>query len=90
MNNSSVLPNEQEKLTNKLLDTVNFSTVDTSKIINDLDPNKDRMIKLCENSICKPVSIIFNDFLKEGKFPFDLENAHVVTVHKKGDRQCLK
>lgn len=60
------------------------------KIINDLDPNKDRMIKLCENSICKPVSIIFNDFLKEGKFPFDLEKAHVVTVHKKGDRQCLK
>ena len=98
LNNSSVLPNELEKLTNKLLDTVNFSTVDTSKIIKNLDPNKAhghdmlsiRMIKLCENSICKPVSIIFNDCLKEGKFPFDLEKAHVVTVRKKGDKQCLK
>ena len=98
LNNSSDLPNELEKLTNKLLDTVNFSTNDTSKIINNLDPNKAhghdmlsiRMIKLCENSICKPVSIIFNDCLKEGKFPFDLEKAHVVTVHKKGDKQCLK
>ena len=73
------LPNNLAKLTNKPLDTVNFSTDDISKIINNLDPNKThghaivsiRMIKLCENSICKPLSIIFNDCLKEGKFPSD-------------------
>ena len=54
LNNSSVLPDNPGKLTNKSLDTVNFSTDDISKIINNLDPNKThghdmlniRMIKL--------------------------------------------
>ena len=40
LNNSSVLPNNLAKLTNKSLDTVNFSTDGISKIINTLDPNK--------------------------------------------------
>ena len=44
------------------------------------------MIKLCENSIYKPLSITFNDCLKEGKFPFGWKKA-VVPVHQK--RDCL-
>ena len=98
MNNISVLPNNLAKLTNDSLDRANFSNDDISKTINKLDPNKAhghdmlsiRMIKLCGNSICKPLSIIFNDCLKEGKFPSDWKKAHVVPVHKKGDKQCLK
>ena len=98
MNNSSVLPNNLARLTKESLDTVNFSTDDISKIINNLDPKKAHghdmlsipMIKLCENSKCKPLSIIFNDCLKEGKFPSDWKKAHVVPVHKKGDKQYLK
>ena len=90
LNNSSVLLNNLAKLTNKSLDTV--------KIINNLDSNKAhghdmlsiQMIKLCGNLICKPLSIIYNDWLKEGKFPSDWKKAHVVPVHKKGDKQCLK
>ena len=38
LNNSSALPNNLAKLSNKSLDTVNFSTDDVSKI-NNLDPN---------------------------------------------------
>ena len=49
-----------------------------------------RMIKLCGNSLCNPLSIIFNDCLKEGKFPSDWKKAHVVSVQKKGDKQCFK
>ena len=98
MNNSNALPNNLAKLINKSLDTVNFSTNDISKIISNLDPNKThdhdmlsiRMIKLCGNSICKPLSIIFNDCLKEGKFPSDWKKAHIVPAHKKEDKQCLK
>ena len=98
LNNSSVLPNNLAKLTNKSLNKVNFLTDDISKIINNLDPNKAhghdmlsiRMIKLCGNSICKPLLIIFNDCLKEGKFTSDWKKAHIVTVHKNGDKQCLK
>ena len=40
LNNSSVLPDNLAKLTNKSLDLVNFSTNDISEIINNLDPNK--------------------------------------------------
>ena len=98
LNNSNVLHNNLAKLTNISLDTVNFSTGGISKIINNLDLDKAhghdmlsiRMIKLCGNSICKPLSIIFNDCLKVGKFLSDWKKAHVVPVHKKGDRQCLE
>ena len=40
VNQCLVLPDSQAKLTNKSLDTVNFSTDDISKMINNLDPNK--------------------------------------------------
>ena len=91
-------PNNLEKITNNSLESVNFSTDDISKIINNLDPNKSdnqnilsiRMIRLCGNSICKPLSVNFNDCLYEGKFPSDWKKAHVVHVHKKGDKKCLK
>ena len=48
-----------------------------------------RMIKLCENSICKPFSIIFNDCLNEGKFPHKWKKANVVPAHKKGNKDNL-
>ena len=97
LNNSTALPNNLAKRSNKSLDTVNFSTDDVSKI-NNLDPNKahghdmlsTRMIKLCGNSKCKPLLLIFNDFITEEKFPSDWKKAHVVSVHKEGDKKCLK
>ena len=48
-----------------------------------------RIIKLCGNSICKPLSIIFNDCLNKGKFPHEWKKANVVPVHKKGNKQSL-
>ena len=97
MNNSSVLHNNLAKLTNESLDTVNFSTNDYPKMIYNLDPNKAhgnivsiRMIKLCGNSIWKRLSTIFDDCLNEGKCPSDWKKAHVLPVHKKGEKQCLK
>ena len=48
------------------------------------------MIKLCGNSICKPLSIIFKDCLSEGKFPHECKKANVVPVHKKGKKQSLE
>ena len=94
LDNSNVLPNNLVKLTNKSLDTVNFSTDDISKVINNLDPNithghdrlSIRMIKMCGNSICKRLSIIFNGCLKKGKFPSDWKKAHIGPAHKKRDK----
>ena len=49
-----------------------------------------RMIKLCRNSICKPLSIIFNNCLNKGKFPHEWRKGNVVPVHKKENTQGLK
>ena len=83
LNNSNVFPNNLVKLTNKSLDTVNFSAYDFFKTINNLDPNithahdmlSIRKIKLCGNSICKPLSIIFKWLPKGGKISFWLEKT---------------
>ena len=48
------------------------------------------MIKLCGNSICKPLSIIFKDCLNESKFPHEWKKANVVPVRKKGNKQSLE
>ena len=96
MNNRSVLRNNLAKLTNKSLDSVNFTTDDISKLINNVDPNKAhghdmlsiRMIKLYRNYISKPLLIILNDCLRRN--PSDWIKAHVVPVHNKGDKHCLK
>ena len=98
LSNNSVLPTNLPQLTSKCLDSIHFSSSDIVKIISRLDPNKAhghdmlsiRMIKLCGNSICKLLSIIFKDCLSEGKFPHELKKANVVPVHKKGNKQSLE
>ena len=63
-----------------------------------LDPDKAhdhdmlciRTIKQCGNSVCKPLSIIFNDCQNEGNFPHEWKKANVVPVCKKGNKQSLK
>ena len=67
-------------------------------MIQNLDPNKAhghdqisiRMLKLCSNSICKPLEIIFNRCLETGTFPNEWKKGNVVPVFKKGDKQILK
>ena len=49
-----------------------------------------RMLKLCGKSICKPLDLIFQSCIKQGKFPTEWKKANVVPVHKKGDKQILK
>ena len=49
-----------------------------------------RMIKFCSDSIYKPLEIIFKYCLKKGIFPVKWKNANVVTVHKKGNHECVK
>ena len=45
-----------------------------------------RIIKLCGNSICKPLSIIFNDCLNKGKFPHKWKKANVPVDKKRNTR----
>ena len=48
------------------------------------------MLKLCDESIYKPLNLIFESWLETGQFPSDWKKANVVSVFKKGDKQLLK
>ena len=77
---------------------LNFSNKDILKIIRNLELNKAhglniisiRMMKICDDSICKPLKLIFQSCLKGGKFPSKWKKANVVPIHKKGDKQIFK
>ena len=48
------------------------------------------MVTICDDSICKPLKIIFQSCLESGKFPSERKKANVVSIHKKGNKQILK
>ena len=48
------------------------------------------MVKICNDSICKPLKLIFESCLESGKFPGEWKKANVVPIHKKSDKQILK
>ena len=48
------------------------------------------MVKICDDSICKPSKLIFQPCLESGKFPTKWKKSNVVPIHKKGDKQILK
>ena len=98
LSNNSVVPTNLPQLTSKCLGSTHFSSSDIAKIIRRLDANKAhghdmlsiRMIKLCRNTICKPLSITFKDCLNEGKFPHEWKKANVVPVYNKGNKHSLE
>ena len=49
-----------------------------------------RMIKLCGDSIYKPLEMIFKSCLNQGVFPAEWRKANVVPVYKKGNHQYVK
>ena len=98
ISNSSELPLNLHYTTEKRLNTLNFSSNDIEKIIQNLDPNKAhdhdkisiRIIKICSKSICKPLQLIFSQCIDTGSFPLEWKKANVAPFHKTGDKQCLK
>ena len=95
--NKSKLPLQLYFLTDKRLSMVKFVNNDILKIIQNLNPNKAhghdkisiRMLKLCDDSLCRPLELIFKDCLTNGIFPSDWKKGNIVPVHKKNDKQCL-
>ena len=47
------------------------------------------MIKICDSALVKPFSIIFNNSLKTGTFPYMWKKSNVIPVHKKIDKQLV-
>ena len=98
VNNNSILSSILTKKTCKSFSSAEFSTNDILKIIRNLNPNKVlgydmiriRMLKICDESICKPVDIISWSCLKNTKFPSQWTKANLVPVFKKNNKQELK
>ena len=80
MNNSSKIHSIFLKRTDK------FSSNDIAKIIRGLGPSKAHshdmisisMLKICGESISKPLKIIFKSCTKKGQFPNEWKKANVV------------
>ena len=48
------------------------------------------MLKMCGESIHKPLEYIFQASLNDERFPSEWKKANVVPIHKKDDKQALK
>ena len=96
--NSSVLPSVLFKRTENVISFIDFGSNGIAKIIQKLDRNKAhghdmisiRMLKICGNSIYKPLQLIFRSCIVNGKFPSEWKKANAVPVHKKGNKQTLE
>ena len=93
--NNSSLPADVNYITDKRLSTVTFSARDIGKIIQNLDSNKAHghdnlsigMLKICGNSICLPLEMIFKLALLTGVFPSEWKKGNIVPIHKKRDKK---
>ena len=71
--------------------SINFNIVDIIKTIKSLNVNEAqghndisiRMIKLCSQSIVKPLSVIFKNCIDNGIFPDIWKKSNIIPVHKK-------
>ena len=96
--NDSSIPTQTNCLCDATILTVAFEDQDILKIIWVLDINKahgygnlsTRMIKICDSSIVKPLSVIFCNSLNSGIFPDNWKISNIVPVHKKGNKQLIQ
>ena len=95
--NGSKFPPRLHFLTDKRLSTAKFVSNDILKIIKNLNPSKAhghdktsiRMLKICGDSLCRSLELLFNDCLANGIFPSDWKKGNTVPVHKKNDKQHI-
>ena len=96
--NGSQIPSTILYLTNEKISTVEFDNDDIIKIIRALDINKAhghddisiRMIKICDEVLVKPLSLIFTNCLETCTFPDLWKKSNIIPIHKKNDKQNIK
>ena len=72
--------------------TINNNSVLPLTLNHLTDPNKAhehdeifvKMLKLCSPSICKPLTLLFENYLASGEFLNVWKKSNIVSVHKKG------
>ena len=93
--NTSKPPTDSSKRTNNLFSTISFTKDDIANTIKNLnkvhgfDMISIRMLKICGDSILKPLELIFKSCIESGKFPIEWKKANV-PVHKKNNKQLIE
>ena len=98
ISNSTTLLLVTTHVTNASLSFISFNDQDILKIIHFLNINKAhvyddisiRLLKICDSSIVRPLSIIFKNSLQSVSFPNNWKNSNVVPIHEKGDKELLQ
>ena len=97
LKNSSMFPTSRLFMTQATLRSLDFNEGKILKIIRALNTNKAhghddisiRMIKICDESLLKPLLILFKNSLKLSCYPDIWKKSNIIPVHKKSDKQLL-
>ena len=98
LQNGSTLPEHDLFVPHNFLNDIILSDDDILQSIHRLDSNKShgfdgisiRMLKLCDVSIVKPLSIIFNNCIKNGYFPSAWKKGNITPIHKKNEKNLIE
>ena len=88
--NSNALPTNLLFQTEKSVTSINVTHDDILRIFPNLNPNKShgldkisiRITKICGNSLCKPLEMIFKSCIKKGEFPSEWKKSNIAPVRK--------
>ena len=95
--NNSKLPDKITYIFAARLTSIKFDNNDILKIIRSLNVNKARghdgisirMLRMCDESLVQPLSLIFTGSIDTGVYPDTWKKSNIVPVHKKGDKQIV-
>ena len=97
LKNNSMLPTNQIFLTQAREGSLDFNEREILKIIRNLNINKAhghdeisiRMIKICDESLLKPLIILFENSIKSSCYPDIWKKSNVIPSHKKNDKRLV-
>ena len=97
LKNNSILPTNQIFLTQARLEFLEFNEDEIFKIIRALKINKAhdhddisiRMIKICDKSLLKPLTILFKNLTSSCCYPDIWKKSHIIPAHKKTDKSLV-
>ena len=98
LNNGSVLPSNQEFLTQERLCSIDLSNDEILRLIRSLNVHKAhghddisiRMIKICDKSLVKPLIILFQNSITSTHYPYISKRSNIIPVHKENDKQLIQ
>ena len=97
LKNNSILPTNQIFLTQARLEFLEFNEGEILKIIRALNINKAhghddisiRMIKICDKSLLKPLTVLFKNSTPSCCYPNIWKKSHIIPAHKKNDKRLV-